>query len=234
VLRRLIILDIALTGILVLGSMKLYRDWLAFAPAHDLSAIQPQPDAFPAVALAATPSSTGSEDWTEIPTRNPFSFDRNDIAILVQRTAPVESGPKPVLFGIMSLGGPRLALVAPGRPPGNRNSTPRQAGETIDGWTIVQIDAKSVMVESNGVRETILMNDPTAQVPREYARTETGGAAPVVVQASGSSAPSTEQAGTASEERAASGTNTPPAQPRTRVIQTPFGTVRQVIEDPQQ
>jgi hypothetical protein len=233
-LRRLIILNIALAGVLAFGAMKLYRDWFGFWPLHDASAIQPQPDNFSSPIAPAASASASTEDWTEIAIRNPFSFDRNDIAIVAQRSAPVESGPKPVLFGIMSLGGPPLAMLAPGRPLGNRNATPRRAGETIDGWTLVQIDTKSVIVESNGVRETILMNDPTAQVPRDYAKTNASSTAPVVIQ---SAAPATTEAPTTSPSAAASqpAANAAPGQPRTRVIQTPFGTVRQVIEDdPQQ
>jgi hypothetical protein len=188
---------------------------------------------FPAVPLANASASPAGEDWTEIPARNPFSFDRNDIAIVAQRSAPVDSGPKPVLFGIMSLGGPRLAMLAPGRPPGNRSSIPRQTGEIIDGWTVVQIDTKSVVVESNGVRETILMNDPTAQVPREYRSTEAA-AAPVVIQSSAPAVPAAAESATTSTNNSGTAANPAPGQPRTRIIQTPFGPFRQVIQDPEQ
>ena len=233
-LRRLIILDLALLALLVTGGMKLYQDWLAFGPLHDVSAIQPAADSFPALPLANPPVSQAAPDWTEVSSRNPFSFDRNDIAILAQQASPVPSGPKPVLFGVMALGGPRLAMVAPGQPQGNRSSKPMQSGETIDGWTIVQIDSKSIIIESNGVRETVVMNDPTALVPRDYTRTVAAGA-PVVIQPAppasspvASSTPSSSNSGT-------SGANPAPGQPRTRILQTPFGPVRQVIEeDPQQ
>jgi hypothetical protein len=239
VLRRLIILDIALLALLVAGAMKFYQDWLAFGPTHDLAAIQPQPEAFPPLPLTSAGGSQATSDWTEISARNPFSFDRNDIAILAPQNPEVNQGPRPVLFGVMSLGGPRMAMVAPGQPRGNRNYKPMQTGETIDGWTIVQVDTMSMIIESNGTRETVLMNDPTAQIPRDSTRTVSAGSAPMVIQsaapASSSGVPSTASSAPSPANSGTPGSNPAASQPRTRILQTPFGPVRQVIEeDPQQ
>src|SRR5688572_18352070 len=137
-IRRLIIFDAALVLLLLFGAARLRRDWLAFGPAHQVSAIQPKAENLPSLPAggAAAPASA---DWTEIPTRNPFSFDRNDIAILAPPPEPEKPiGPKPVLFGTMLLGQGWTALLASGQTQ-NRNSRAFRVGENIDGWTIVEI-----------------------------------------------------------------------------------------------
>ena len=170
-LRRILILDGALVALLVFGGVKLHQEWNAFGPLHDVAAIQARPQVFPSLAVSASAApSAGPADWTEIPTRNPFSFDRSDIDIVVAE-APVRAvGPKPVLFGAIFLDKDnRVALVAPG--PAGKNYRPMKLGDTIDGWTIVELSPKSMVVESNGLRESVIMNDPTLQIPREAVRT---------------------------------------------------------------
>jgi len=171
-MRRLLILDAGLVVLLVIGGMKLRKDWLAFAPTHDLSAIQPKPLAFPSLPMTIVATVGTSADWTEIPSKDPFSFDRNDIdipAVVVEAPAkPV--GPKPILFATIIIGSDRHAFVAQGVP-GNRNSRDMKIGETVDGWTIVDIARNSIEVESNGSRQTVIMNDPSAGVSRDVSRT---------------------------------------------------------------
>ena len=103
-------------------------------------------------------------------------------------------------------------------------------GEVFDGWELVEILDKSVRIRSGGVETTVIMNDPTAQMPRDQSRTiARSGAAPAVstVQApaaaagvqSGVNQPTTRQSGTANRG-AVTEDNVPPGF----VIQrTPFG-----------
>ena len=165
---RLLILDAALIVLLILGGMKLKQDWLAFGPAHDIAAVQPKPQAFPSLPQAGVGGVAASGDWTEIPSKDPFSFDRNDIDIVIAEAAPKPVGPKPFLSGVIGIGSDWTALVSPA---GNRNSKPMKLGETIDGWTIVDITRNSIEIESNGLRQTVITNDPSALVPREVTRT---------------------------------------------------------------
>ena len=169
--KRLIFLDAILLAVLALGVLKLREDWRAFAPAHQVSSIQPQPESFPVLPLNTGQAAGTPVDWTEIPSRNPFSFDRTDIAIPkpAAATGPT-AGPKPFLFGTMNLGTGPIALMAAGKP-GNLDSRPYRVGETIDGWTVMKIDKKSVVVESNSVQQTVLMNDPAVQIPSTPAMT---------------------------------------------------------------
>ena len=126
-IRRLIIFDSVLVLLLVFGVMKLRSDWLAFEPLHQVSGIQARAEKPPALPAAGTGAGAESADWTEIPTHNPFSFDRNDIAVLAQPEPPKPVGPKPILFGTMMLGQGWVAMLASGQT-NNRNSRPMRTG----------------------------------------------------------------------------------------------------------
>jgi hypothetical protein len=199
--KKILILDAVLVALLALGVVRFRSEWKAFGPAHDLALIQPQPQSFPPLAAAVVPG-TAVVDWTEIPTRNPFSFDRNDIDIVVApppEEPPKPLGPRPVFFGAIILDkDTKWALVAPG--PSGKNYKERKIGAVIDGWTIVEIDKKSMVVESQGKRETVIMNDPSVNIPREVVRTASGGT-PSVVQ-SGQPMPAASEATSSSSPQA--------------------------------
>jgi hypothetical protein len=221
-IRRLIILNLGLLTLLALGGVKIRRDWKAFGPAHDVSQIQPKPQTFPPLAAGGASGSTDA-DWTEIPSKDPFSFDRNDVDIVVAEAPPKPIGPKPFLAGTVIIGKDRWALVAP---PLGRNTLPAKVGQTVGDWTIVEILEKSIEIESNGTRQSVIINDPTANVPRADGRTQAGG---TVSQATQAPAPQN--------------TTTPstPAQPNQtqpngqkcngRLEQTAFGITR-CVQDP--
>ena len=230
-LRRLLILDAALVALLVMGGMKLHKDWKAFGPTHDVASIKARPHAYPPIPVGGTTDSIANAEWTDIPSKDPFSFDRNDIDIVppavVEAPPPKPLGPKPILFGTFILGNDRTAFLASG-PTGNRNSRPMKLGETIDGWTIVDIGSKSVQVESNGTRQAVIINDPTAQVPRDVAR-NAGVPAPAVVQtitppapAPSTNPPSSPTSSVPSAAPAAA-SPLPPAPAGTTYVRTPFG-----------
>lgn len=226
-IRRLIILDSALVVLLAFGSVRFRQDWRAFEPAHQVSAIQAKPEALPNLPVNANSVAGGPADWSEIPSRNPFSFDRTDIAIIAAPEPTVPAGPKPVLFGTMMIGSEKLAMLASAQP-NNRNYRPLKVGDKIDGWTLVGILDKSVVIEWNSSRETVIMNDPSAAIPRDYTTrtTAAASAAPVVIQPP--AAPSITAPPMAP---APPGARANPAPAQKRVIQTPFGP--KVVEDPQ-
>jgi hypothetical protein len=120
-------------------------------------------------------------------------------------------------------------MMAPGQN-GNRNSRPFKVGETADGWTIVQFDDNSVVVEANGNRATIVVNDPSAPVQRDHTRTLAVADATPAVQNVGQTAQSARPASTTSGANTSTGAPPQPAIPAdrilpdgSRVIQTPFG-----------
>src|SRR3989454_2632608 len=173
---RIWIVNVSLFAVLVAASVRFYNEWLMFTATHQTDAVEPDREKFAKLGLSLPPNAPAPANWTDIPSHNPFSFDRTDIAILEPKAPPpppapkVTVGPKPVLFGTIISGNDPVAMVAPGKP-GNREYKPMKIGETIDGWTIVSIADKSVGIKGNEIQETILMNDPTAQIPREHTRT---------------------------------------------------------------
>ena len=214
-LRRILILDLVLTATLVMGVVRFRQAWIVFGQDHQAAKIQPRPENFQPIAAATAGSAPGSEDWTDIPSRNLFSFDRTDIAIVAPAEPSKPPGPRPVLFGTMSLGQERLAMLGPGQS-GNRSYRAMKVGDVIDGWTVVEIQEKAAVIAANEIRETIIMSDPTAQIPRDYSRTAvTSSPVPQVVLPSAPPAASNNSSPSSSPSNGAA--------PRQRVIQTPFG-----------
>src|SRR6266404_1482678 len=182
-MRRIWILNLALLAVLVAVTVRLHDEWIMFSAIHQSGTIGPEREVFAKLPAGVPPNSPAPTNWTDIPSRNPFSFDRTDIAILEPKAPPPAAaaappGPKPVLFGTVSLGNDMMAMVGPGRP-GNRQYKAMKTGEVIDGWTIVSISDKSIVVRANSTEESIIMDDPTAQVQRDYTRT-VGNAPPTV------------------------------------------------------
>jgi hypothetical protein len=235
--RRLLILDAGLIVLLVLGVVKLRQDWNSFVSIHSVSSIQPKPQEFPSLPAAAPIRGESTADWTDIPSKDPFSFDRNDIDIVIaEATTPVPTGPKPILFGVLAIGTDRTAFVAAGTP-GNRNSRPMRVGESVDGWKIVDIANKSIDVESNGIRQTLIMNDPSAQVPRDGSRTAGSGSASTIIQATSASPVSATPNTSAPSSPSSPSSSTTTTQPAPQGVKghwemTPFG-IRRFVPDPQ-
>jgi hypothetical protein len=232
-MRRILILDLILFAVVAAAVVRFYDVWVMFEATHQPSAIQPQPEVLPKLAATGALKMAAPPDWTEVPSHNLFSFDRTDLAV-VEPAAPAPPpkppGPKPFLFGTVSLGNEKMAMVGQS---GNRNYRSMKVGEVIDGWTITEILDKSIRIQGNSVEDSVIMNDPSAQVPRDYTRTAV---APASVSSVTAPAPAA-----ATPVTAAPGsvfptlpTPAPPTTPgRRRVIQmTPFGP--REIEEPAQ
>jgi hypothetical protein len=173
--KEFVVINLLLLAVVVVAVFQSYIGWAAFGVSHDPNAIQYEGEAFGSPLAPESLGGAGSPDWTLVSDQNLFSFDRNDLAI-VAPAAPLATGPRPILFGTMSLGGGPVALLAT-RDGEDRDSRPYSVGQTIAGWELVEIANKSVVVASGGLRTTILMNDPTAQVPRGTGRTIAAGSA---------------------------------------------------------
>jgi hypothetical protein len=222
--RRLLILDLVLVAVFVAGALRVRQSWNEFDAGHRVETIQPESEPVRAVPGASMVAVT-PEDWTDASVKNPFSFDRNDISILAPAQAP-PTQPKPVLYGTMSIGSERIAMLAPGQS-GNRASRPVKVGESLDNyWQVVEIQDKAVIVTAaNGVRETININEQRARV---YERTGNSGTAPPLNVVNTTAAPP--QAATVNSQ-APTPSATPPApasstgQPTGEMLLTPFGPV---------
>src|SRR5262245_43266725 len=103
-LRRLILLDLLLIALFVAGVLHFRRNWLEFEVGHRVGTIQAEPEIQRSVP-AANAAAVAVSDWTDIVAKNPFSFDRNDIAIVAPKEAAQAAprAPKPFLFGTMGI-----------------------------------------------------------------------------------------------------------------------------------
>lgn len=154
--QRIWIVNGALGLLLVWGGMRLRNEWSAFGATHQAGRLQ----STLARTAVRTPgegvSSTAPDtDWTDIASRSPFSFDRNDSNLdLTEAVAAPVAGPRPVLLGTLDLGNGRMALM--GKPGSDgRSGSPVKVGQTFEGWQVVEIHDNAVVVTANGARESI-------------------------------------------------------------------------------
>ena len=226
--RELIIINIVLAAALIGAAFELRAGWLDFEATHDASRSQFAGDPL-GVPAPDDEEPESIQDWTPIVDQNLFSFDRNDLAIETPE-GPVAAGPRPFLFGTVSLGDEPMAMLATSDP-GDRAYRPVRVGEVIDGWELVEILDKSVRVRSGGVEETVIMNDPTAQIPRDRGRTiDRIGAPPPVSTVQAPAAAATVQSGVNNRSTSRqSGTPNPATltednvPPGFMIQRTPFG-----------
>lgn len=166
--RRLILLNLALIVVLGASASRLYDDWLTYGRTHQVSAVQPDPEPQP-MGLAELSMPESIDEWSDVAVYNPFSFDRSDESAM-RPESEIPRGPVPVLYGTLSIGSEKTALLVSAESRDSRAYRPTKIGQTIDGWTLVEVNNKSVVVELNTARETIVMNDPAARVRSQAGR----------------------------------------------------------------
>src|SRR5262245_46574212 len=100
-MRQLLILNLILVAVVCAGIVRFRNDYVIYQGSHQPGAIQPPPESLPKAAASSSANSVPSGDWTEIPGRNLFSFDRTDVPIVETVAPPPPPGAKPILFGTM-------------------------------------------------------------------------------------------------------------------------------------
>ena len=231
--KRLLLANLALVVMLAAGGARFYDDWLAYGEIHQVSGVQPEPEPTPA-GLSELSLPASIDEWSDVAVYNPFSFDRSDTSE-PRPESEAPRGPIPVLYGTIAIGSEKTALLVSGESPDSRAYRPTRVGEQIDGWTLVEVDDKSVVVEMNTVRETVIMNDPATRVRRQSGRTTTRNqnrpTVNVVVAEEPSAASRPVQSGSR-QTMAPSSTPAPEPEipPGYRYIQTPFG--RKLVKGP--
>jgi hypothetical protein len=221
--QRLWILNVALGSMLIFGGLRLRNDWNAFGATHQAGLLHGSAGSGVKALAPPPPSAATVTDWTDIASRSPFSFDRNDINLdLTPPVAAPVAGPRPVLLATLLLGNERLALMAKSAAEA-RASSRVKVGETFEGWEIVDIQDSAVVVTSNGARESISVG----RVPVIRSSEKTTASPPASIANPVAAAP------TAPRPAATTNTNTlqglgirapkPEAPPGSRVVESPFG-----------
>ncbi len=215
---RLVLLNAVLVLVVATLVFQFRRGLLDYDATHDVSSIQAEAEIDISIAgIEGLEGGLARSDWNLVSVLNPFSADRNDIAVLgpapaseeVDTSEPVTGAP--ALIGTLLLGDERVALM---NSPGSPAYMSLRVGERIGGWQLVEIDRKRVVIEATGRRLDVVMNDPTMSVSGARTRAP---AAPAAVVASQPSTPAP-----------APGVTAPQAAPQPApagecVIQTPFG-----------
>lgn len=153
--RRLLLINSALAVVLVWGGLKIREGWRDFDQRHDPAQVNPDTEGIRLQPVAARPvESPVDVQWTEASARNPFSFDRNDVNLVVETPAASQTpaSPVPILYGTLSLGGPPVAILGDG----TRRSSGTKVGESFGGWKVVEINESNVVVAMNDRKETLI------------------------------------------------------------------------------
>ena len=219
---RLVLLNAVLVLVVATLVFQFRRGLLDYEATHDVSSIQAEAEIDISIAgIEGLEPGSERSDWNLVSVLNPFSADRNDIAVLapVPASEAVDTGGAVTtalaLIGTLLLGDERVALMNSLQDPAYVSL---RVGETIAGWQLVEIDRKSVVVEATGRRRNVVMNDPTMSVSGARTRAP---AAPATVVASQSSTPAPTP--DVSATQAAPQATPQPEPARECVIQTPFG-----------
>lgn len=211
--------------LIAMGVSRLRQDWASFESAHQPRLLANQPERAAANPAVTPAPSAANESWTDILARHVFSFDRNDINLVPPAVveAPKVAQPKPLLFGVVDLGSGRRAML--GDAGARRSTNAVKVGEKFKNWTVVRIEPRSVVVQSDGVEETLeLGNAPVDRDAGKTVATSTG-PAPIAVTST-SPAPAAAPSPTAVQPAIGLPPGTPVvAPPGTQVKQTPFGPV---------
>ena len=216
---RLVILNAVLVLVVATLVFQFRRGLLDYEATHDVSSIQAEAEIDISIAgIEGLEGGLERSDWNLVSVLNPFSADRNDIAVLgpapaseaVDTSVPVTGAP--ALIGTLLLGDERVALM---NSPGSPAYMSLRVGERIGGWQLVEIDRKRVVIEATGRHLDVVMNDPTMSVSGARTRAP---APPAAVVASQPSTPAPAPGVTAPGVAAPQ-----PAPAGECVIQTPFG-----------
>lgn len=223
-MRPLVVLNVVLAALTGLAVWSFVDGWRALD--RDLAVGSPlEPGAEPSPALPGAQDRTVS-DIGAIVRGNPFSVDRSGLVEAIE-TPVSPTGPRPYLSGTIRIGDDHMAMMAASSATSRGEYRPFRVGQFVGGWEIVEIDEKSVVVASGGGRQTIMMNDPSASLPRTRQATQ---------PASSNPGPQVSTIGAAPKApvpmatvTAPPTTNTESGTPRTVPYKTPFGTVQKVV-----
>ena len=221
-MRPLAVLTVILAVAVVILSARLLSEWSRFEATHSLG--DPSQLEGPTSGEPVAGQTEVIQDWGAIALFNPFSADRSDATVQVAPT--IVTGPRPFLYGTIRLEDEHLAMMSAGSETDPARYRPVRLGESIDGWQLVEIEEKFVVVGNGDLRQTITMNDPSARLPRVQARpapaqgaqVSTVGTAPPPVPAPASQAPGARGGPFPANQPGAAAPGT------TRTIRTPFGT----------
>jgi hypothetical protein len=150
-MRRLIVLDVALVAVLALLGMELHRERLR-AQTREQALLHASAKPNPAGPLAPLPKvqPLTATSYADVAAKNLFSKDRNPNVILDPVIPPPEkpAPPFPVARGVMLWGGVPPTIVLSDKAGGQQRGY--HPGEKIGEWKIASIDNSYVVFEWNG------------------------------------------------------------------------------------
>src|SRR4051812_12117300 len=185
---RWITITLLVCGAVALG-WKLQADWRVYRAKNDPAALKLRPMSPP----AALPGELPAHDYAVVAQQNPFHPERNDAVPPPPQAAAVASGPPPLFYGSMILGKERFALMAMENHP-----KPRKVleGDSFNGYKWAEVLPQSVVLESGGSKNEVMLYNAISRLHRDAARTAPSPAAHATTTSTGSATAATTVAAT--------------------------------------
>jgi len=224
-----LLLNLFLTLSLGLLGWKLHNDWRMYAAQNGPQALDVH-----SVSGVSLPPLSAAPDYTAVARQNPFQAERNDV-IEEPAAQAKPTGPPPLIYGSIIMEDTRFALMA-----NEQSPKPERVAEggMFEGYRLVKVLPESVILESAGGRDEIMLYNALMRLRRQQAKTTVSAAShpstPTQVNstASPNSATALPQSEMASQALPNSAAGTKPqstpalaAPPGKEVVETPFGPV---------
>jgi hypothetical protein len=216
---RIWILNLLLLAMAAGLVWKLRTDWRTYAAANGPQALVLRP-----LGSVVAPPLSPQGEYSAIAQQNAFHPDRND-SMPPPPAVQVTTAPPPLVYGSLILGDNRYALMAP-----DESAVPQQIqeGQSLNGYTLVRVQAQSVTLESSSGQQEIMFYNAMSKLRRNSSKTvaASNGAAGGAVHTGSASSQSAAANAAASTSAAAPQPAAAPAAappPGKKVVQTPFG-----------
>jgi len=201
---------------------KLGKDWRQYAAHNGPQALGIRP-----LNGVVVPARLDAGDYSAIAQQNPFHSDRNDV--ITETSVPRVTGPPPLVYGSIIFGDTRFALLASEQSPKPQRVT---EGSTFEGYRLVKVLPQSVVFESDGGRNEVMLYNALERLHRQTSKTTANArpaTPPPTTSVAAASAPPVE-AGSARMASSDSPSSNPAvpmgtAPPGKEVMQTPFGPI---------
>lgn len=171
--RNILLANLGLAAMAVLLGLHLKSEWRQYQAQHNLAALNPKPDR---AHLAAKPAgkSPDASNYGAIVDSLLFSPDRNSVVVADgPEPAANQAKPRPILTGILGLGGYDLALMLPADAKDSSEYRRLKVGDSISGYTLLKCLDQKVVMSLDGKEVEVPLSEPNKLVAREYTPPET-------------------------------------------------------------
>lgn len=167
--RKLVLANLFLLATAVLLGLHLKRQWAEFQANNNLLLLAGKPDPLQ-VGTKAAGRPAEVANYGAIVENLLFSPDRNNLVIPDPPPATAEQvKPKPLLTGIVKIGGQEIALMLPADAKDSSDYRRLRVGDSIGAYTLARCLEQKVVMSLDGKEVEIPISEPKSLLARDYA-----------------------------------------------------------------